>query len=774
MKRSQQWANKKLLRFSALFIATVALGAGLYTAYAFNQNLPGGLDVEAGGGPSAQANMELHLKYLDAAKVTDNIMSAYYPSNDSSANGKSIKITAGPQGQVCNIDTAALNGRIRITIQISGNQAEYNIPISEVCGSGSKFYGEEFAFPNGTLIYDSFANRYKANITVNYKITDDEIPASKRSDLNYKISITGNNSGEGKLALRKSAAATLFGMRSSYSDDPSQAPNNTLRMAIPFGYHCSVNVDAQADRQVQLYDADTVFGDTYMWVEKDDNKLPYEAYGATSRVDRWIAADRRWKLAGSNDNENVLTIRKEYIERGAKYELVMANPGTNIDGVGGAYNSYPVHWNTLSVGIPQDSIYSQGNCAYELRPTISRDQDAYVYYPNIGVSSSMTKTGGGPIPESHAWQIFAVRFAGAPSTTDLRNDANDEAPCGGNVMPAGATGCQLISSASYSGGESHSTQYTGGGPDAVGTRLCFFARVQNPTHWAGDDDLWNYSDMVCSISTKKPRVQFLGSDLRVGGNVNSTYYTVQSNKYGSWVEYGAFVAGVNSFLTSGNGLRGGSNQADSALSRLTFANTPTTGGYSPLPTPSSAYTYFRGLPATTNPFNQGNPTTGVYDFTGANLGAMSLNSNGQSVIIRKTGTLSINNNITVANNNVSGARNLSQIVIVADNIDIGQGVDRIDAWLITSPAGRINTCDIGAAVLTSNICNNLLTVNGPIYTNRLMLRRTAGANPPGPDQLSQPAERFNLRPDAQLWAYTYANRADFARTDFVQELPPRY
>lgn len=228
---------------------------------------------------------------------------------------------------------------------------------------------------------------------------------------------------------------------------------------------------------------------------------------------------------------------------------------------------------------------------------------------------------------------------------------------------------------------------------------------------------------------------------------------------------------------SGNSLRGG-NPDDSvpAWNRLTFANTTSPyGNYGVVPTPSSAYTYFRGLPASGGAFNPGNPTTGVYDLgNNPTIGNLAVNANGQSVILRATGTVRIANGITVRNEGVARASDLSQVVIIADNIEIGAGADRVDAWLITSPTGFINTCANGVATLTSNVCPNTLNVNGPIYTNRLLLRRTGGANPPSAAELSTPAERFNLRPDAQMWAYAYANKADYAQTDYVQELPPRY
>lgn len=776
-------------RYRLIWITLLSFGlaAGALTVsnvYALNQSLPGGLDAEAGG---RQNSIEMHLKYLPAAEVTDNLMGAYYPGNDSSANGKKIKITAGPEGQVCNIDDAALNGRVRITIAIEGNSAQYDIPISKVCGPGSDFYDKEFAFPNGSLIKDPGINRYRADITVNYKIQDDRMPASLKSDLNYKIEITGNNKDDGTLALMKTDGANQFGMRSSFSNNPAAAPNNTLRIAIPFGFSCNWNDYDQGQRQVKLYDADGVFGDTYMWVQKDGsaiaNRLPEDAYGFKDKIQRWEGDnDRRWKVSHSDKSENILTIKTDYIERGAKYELVVTNPGTNVDNKDDPYSTFYVHWNTLSVRIPQDSIYIRDKCDYDLRPTISINQSSYVYYPDLQASSTVNNTGGGPINEGHAWEIYAVRFAGEPSTRDLRQDKNNEDPCGSNVMPTGATGCGLISSSTYSGSGTHSKQFTSGGPDAVGTRLCFFARVQNPTHWAGDDNLWHYSPkMECSISAKKPRAQFRGSDLRVSGNVTSGSYLVQGSSYGSWAEYGMFLSGVNSMAASGGALKNGSTASVDTWNQLTFANrdsigNPSYGYYGLLPGASSAHGYFTGLPRSSDSLNAATIPNGVYN-VGASVGntlARLPEAKGGGVVLIRDGNFTISDNIIVDNAGRTNAREITQVVIVANNIMIDEDVTRVDAWLVTPSTGSITTCPVAFSNLNAGECNQKLTVNGAIHTGKLYLRRTAGANPPGVDQLKEPAEVFNLRPDAQLWAYTYANKADYAQTDYIQELPPRY
>ena len=74
--------------------------------------------------------------------------------------------------------------------------------------------------------------------------------------------------------------------------------------------------------------------------------------------------------------------------------------------------------------------------------------------------------------------------------------------------------------------------------------------------------------------------------------------------------------------------------------------------------------------------------------------------------------------------------------------------------------------------LDAGRCDDRLTVNGPIAARQLLLYRTAGA---GTGSASgQPAEVFNLRPDAYLWATYYSSTAGRIQTVSTQELPPRF
>lgn len=198
-----------------------------------------------------------------------------------------------------------------------------------------------------------------------------------------------------------------------------------------------------------------------------------------------------------------------------------------------------------------------------------------------------------------------------------------------------------------------------------------------------------------------------------------------------------------------------------------------------------------------------------------------------TLVINVDGNLKINTNIclgscsnlssgssgsTMLRNYASGTRTansaaLPQVLIFAKNIEIDESVTRIDAWLIV-PDGKINTC---AGHTMNNLtakdakgryssyggnCDRTLVINGPVFTSHLDLLRTAGATHGASDSSSisdprdrilganrlnddtrgstAPAEIFNLRADAYIWAYTQAQRYSEAVVTYTRELAPRY
>lgn len=322
----------------------------------------------------------------------------------------------------------------------------------------------------------------------------------------------------------------------------------------------------------------------------------------------------------------------------------------------------------------------------------------------------------------------------------------------------------------------------------VGTRVCFALSVQPHSNTDGN---WMHSNPVCTVVGKKPKVQIWGGDIAVRGNIetSTTVKNVggQPQVFGSWVEYGAFAVGTVNRFASGSGLNGQTDNTQATWSKLTFANinnsgAPSFGNYSTaanfMPLPNIA-AYFNGLSnkqpisgpsvdVSSLAFPTGSKpvvhTAGNLTITGGAIPA------GSSVVIIATGTVTINGNITYTDQPLSSILDIPQVVIIAGNINISNNVKQLDSWLVTT--GTLNTCYDFAGNLNSNKCQNPLAVNGPVVTGRLVLNRTAGGDSGA--QSGDPAERFNLRPDAFLWAQLQASGNDKAQTVYSTELPPRF
>ena len=157
-----------------------------------------------------------------------------------------------------------------------------------------------------------------------------------------------------------------------------------------------------------------------------------------------------------------------------------------------------------------------------------------------------------------------------------------------------------------------------------------------------------------------------------------------------------------------------------------------------------------------------------------------MNSGEWAVINAPTSTVNITGNINYASGPVNSVKDIPQMIIIANNINISPSVGNVDSWLIAKNA--LATCDeIGSASdlnttssaynLSSDDCKNTLRVNGPVMAKKLWLRRTAGAGTG--DSTGYPAEVFNYRPDAMLWINNRFNN-NALRTTNLTELPPRY
>jgi hypothetical protein len=333
--------------------------------------------------------------------------------------------------------------------------------------------------------------------------------------------------------------------------------------------------------------------------------------------------------------------------------------------------------------------------------------------------------------------------------------------------------------------------------EPAGTQVCYTLYVKAQS----DSNSNEIFDKKCVKIGKKPKVNIEGGDLLVGGLVKTS--TTDKNvlginyRFGSWAEYG--IIAKESIIGAGSGAAfaknglviNNDNDDICQSSKLSFANTPLAGtSCNGLTDSIGHYTNTSAVPNVAANFpDTTDRITGDVVLNSKNSGTYMANDvtldlseldQGKSIIIKATGTVTIKGNQTYKSNGYSKISQIPQLVIIAKTINITNNVTQIDAWLITNQKdstddhyGSINTCsDVPiTANLSTNMCNNKLTVNGPVMTDKLYLRRTAGSEI-GTNS-SNPAEVFNLRADSYLWAFAQASKNGRIHTVYTTELPPR-
>ena len=318
----------------------------------------------------------------------------------------------------------------------------------------------------------------------------------------------------------------------------------------------------------------------------------------------------------------------------------------------------------------------------------------------------------------------------------------------------------------------------------VGARVCWGLSVRPYKHDSPAGE-WRHSRLMCVTVGKRPRVQLWGADVRSAGRVAMTPSNINSRMYGSWAEY-AIVSANSVAFASGAGLSApssGRSTVPTSYNTLTYANTPSYGGYGTI-TPATVpaeYTSMTGAMAGT-PLGSSSITpndldSGMYVHSGnLELSASTLTA-GKRLVIKAGGTITISGDITYADGPYGSIADIPQLILSANNIVVASGVNRVDAWLIANrnASSYVSTCDAVTgnwlSGLNAFVCNTELRLNGPIIANHLYLRRTAGANV---EHRGRPAEIVNLRPDAYMFALSDSQSFSSIRTMYSRELPPRY
>ncbi len=338
-----------------------------------------------------------------------------------------------------------------------------------------------------------------------------------------------------------------------------------------------------------------------------------------------------------------------------------------------------------------------------------------------------------------------------------------------------------------------------------------------PTEWEDGQTYWTVYDAACSPIAKKPSVSIINSGIGTAGGVKGAVATRYNDfsfgqevggtatMFGSWTEHLAAIGGSVSYFSSGATLawkgEGGNSFNSIENSPMTIHNATDDKdeiGKSGILANSMIRTrlaeYF-GNENSADVVISGDTTLGVGMIPGSSEAWDNVTS---SHIIYVNGKVTIDDDIKLSNANAATIQSLPQVVIYATKgIKVSPKVKQIDAWLITaSPDATVETCsDWSNGITQAKVsehttgadCFNRLTINGPIFTNKLITTRSAGAtmglsavaeDKDGvntSDDRAASGEILNLSAENYLWAYAQAGRYTSSYTEaYSRELPPRY
>ena len=439
---------------------------------------------------------------------------------------------------------------------------------------------------------------------------------------------------------------------------------------------------------------------------------------------------------------------------------------------------------------------------------------SYTLNPYVDLSSSVVEAGSSSIPVgSHVtntgptksrnttWQLTELTVEpGEPVPNGGVAKTTSAAPCSHSGGVSGGTALESLPEVScknlengknkvFNPGSTYMSDQNSSKVDdlPVGTKICFVLSVKA---YSSSNSNWRHSAPKCNIVGKRPKIQVLGGDLRSGGEINTSVSTKEvsgdTRTFGSWVEYASFSTSSNSGLASSSGLSGGADSNDQRnWSDLTFANDRSSasifGNFGIMPLERSVSGRFddgaSGTKITSTSIDIDDLSAGNYYVNNASSNNLRLTggnatiNKGRTIVIVTTGNITINQNIRYSSSSMDDINDIPRLVLVAENININKKVTNIDAWLVSN--NNIDTCaDADDSRLTSKDCDDHLTVNGPVSTKEIDLRRTAGS---GTDKDSgDPAETFQVNPSDYLWALAQASGDQRVQTTYTSELAPRF
>lgn len=421
---------------------------------------------------------------------------------------------------------------------------------------------------------------------------------------------------------------------------------------------------------------------------------------------------------------------------------------------------------------------------YELKPSVQSSSDTLS--KNQAVKFSYTVSNNQQVSNNTSWYIRSIVLRPGVMYPDDYTDGYDGTgrTCANYYRSAavianpGLVTCNdsVVKSGTFPGTTIDDEEVTQSYP--VGTRICRALVVNSYNQDGQSAENTRTSSLVCAVVVVGPSLQIWGSDIRVGsGFVGGEYVDAQikailtsidGNLRGSWVEYGALASSNIARFGSASGLNAAATTDDAlGWSKLTFAN----GTLGSLGNFASSQALGQ-IPDVKGYFVRSSGHAGLT--LKQQAASISLGGYEANTVYVVDGTVSITADIK-NNSPKSGVSALSQMVIIAKNITIDPAVRQIDAWLIAAPAvneegtGIINTCLVAGPDqrLSTTVCNNPLKINGPLMADTVLPRRTGGEG-------KDPAEVYDLRGDAYIWARKVSEANGTFHTTYIRELPPRY
>lgn len=730
------------------------------------------------------------------------------------------------------INTAAVStGTTAIEVRMSGaglTAVTYSIPnATDLCTqslgttnlraspSNARFWAN-YQLPAGAAVLDAETGMYKVNVTVRYTsaVTTQVAAGNGSASMVFRATLQGAPAGSflGTVGSTGSVNALGIGSRTFAKD----SDNEYYRHYFDFGVPCSQT--SPQTRSITIRDPDNYNssgGIASTQGSSERGALNARPLGMYVIENGSALAQSRYTVPAT---QGTVSLRAG---------VYMVTPTTLQNGSGQSGNttfSFTMHpgrtyqlavfdvyyRNILQIQLPTDASYNAITCPtadFELQPSLNDLVDSIVPgETSVGpIEARVDNTGADPTPTATLAGIARYVYRGSGSLATSGDTV-------GGITTAANYSCRIVeaenletpppqecvalwegSAAAGISGDTLLHSIADFNPSSispalqVGDQVCFIAVVNRYNESQGDTD-WRYSDPVCIKVAKVPFVHIEGHDIRVGsswditGNQNSSVggMSVSSggNIFGSRGEYAIFAPGTVAGLSSGYSTA--ANTAD--RNRLTFSNSSGYGSFAGLAgmgvIPDVANYFFEGGVPTPANVRADIAASGVnYSNIG---GGGQLNLNPSTTPVSGTRVYYRNGPITIREtardelvvNQPSDPGAISQVIIIANgDINIEQGVQRLDAWLV-SLGGTVNTCSDGPVNLSTSNCSNLLTINGLVMADRLVLRRTAGAN--NTAQLNNPAERINLPASTFLWGHQMEQTNGSLQTTYTRELPPRF